>query len=680
MDRIVNVRLNADLAQAIQQFTQLDQVVTRLSTNMSGLGGGMGMGGGFGGMGGGMGGIGNPVGGLGGGLGAPGVVTQMTGVAPPRSQNRSPAVPGGSAAGGGGYTHPGITSQMFGLAQIGFALEDYQYAGWRGVMNNVPWIANALGNMAGSAIGVAGLGSAMLLGTAIGVPLANAAYESLSPETLDAITKAFGGLGASTNDIRGMRSDRLQNQLSRTSSLNFRSVQMEQDLARARMLEGGAAEAKAFFYEPFRPEVSRETRAGFSEGMDEFRRRGGTAALNADMKSEFSKDLAGRARNEMNDWYDNSSTIGSWLGSSWNVAQAASASLVEGKSFSEEFTKKEMRFFEEKANAQITDAYKQAIDKVGEAIQSGDKKKLEDAIKIPVLPDSVRRRLRELLRSVTKAEAEARRDKADAEVMAEEDQLFADAEEGRMGRLGKLEARAASNLENMAIDQAEGRRGGAIAGERFSSQIAAIIRGAKTGVDAAANVEQFLRSQGVDENKIGSLVTQDFQQGVQDAKDSRPKGDENMWNAYSAQWIAAVRSDILQANAASWKNGKFNVQVFNTYAARIKQRISDDLGKAGITRANRQQYAKMIWDAAYQAASETYEDAQKQGIAQMEAAGVRNINPGMANMAAMQNMVGEMSNDLTAVYGVTNSNAFMMQRMYDQQLRRKQIMMSRFQR
>ena len=46
----------------------------------------------------------------------------------------------------------------------------------------------------------------------------------------------------------------------------------------------------------------------------------------------------------------------------------------------------------------------------------------------------------------------------------------------------------------------------------------------------------------------------------------------------------------------------------------------------------------------------------------------------------MQNLVGEMSDDLTAVYGNAQANTFMMNRVYQQQLRRRQILLNRFQR
>lgn len=674
MDRIVNVRLNADLAQAIQQFSQLNQVVTQLGTNIAGLGGGGGFGGGMGG--------GNPIGGFGGGIGSPGA--GGGGIAPANpAQNRAPArrTPNQpTPAVGGGYTHPGITSQMFGLAQIGFAMEDYQYAGWRGVMNNVPWIANAIGNMAGGAIGVPGLGQAALLGTAIGIPLANAAYESLSPITLDSISKMFGGLGASSLELSGMKTDRLEQQLGRMSSLNFRSVQMEQDLVKARLLEQGTTQAKAYLYAPFKPDISPEAKAGMEAGLDQFKRTGGTSALNQDWRDAFSSDLRKRADREMGDWYDNSSSLGITATMLQTGVKGAWFAAWSGKSVTDEMRAVDDKFFEEKANAQLKDAYDQATQKVGEAIQSGDKRKLEEAIKLPVVPDSIRRRLREMLKAVNKAEAEERQDRADAETMAEDDRLYADAEEGRAIELGRAQERSSAALENQMIDRVNAQRGAGVAGNRYASQIGAIVRGSRTGADAASRVEEFLRAQGVDENQIGAMVTQEFQQGIQDAKDARPGSDEELWNQYSQQWIATVKSDLIQANFAAWKGNRFDQKTFDTYANRIYRRILDDLGKIGVSSKNRENYANMIYNAAFEEAKQSYGNARDRSVAQARHAGVRGVTNEMANAGAMQSLMGEMSDDLTAVYGVERSNTFMLQRLHDQQIRRRQIMMSRFQR
>ncbi len=223
--------MNADLSQAIQQFNLLSQAAANAQSAMGGSGGG-GM---AGGMGGGMGGGGMPSpypmgGGRGGGRGGVGSAPSN-----PLSTNRGS---GGGVGSRGGLGAPqsawggGITSSMFGLSQIGFAMEDYQYAGWRGAMNNVPWIAQAAGNMAGAAFGVPGLGQAALLATAIGVPLANAAWQGQSPEARNNISQSlFGGTGASQNELARMRNEEFRKQFQNMETGNANRFGMEATLA-----------------------------------------------------------------------------------------------------------------------------------------------------------------------------------------------------------------------------------------------------------------------------------------------------------------------------------------------------------------------------------------------------------------------------------------------------------------
>ena len=231
MDRLVNIRMNADLSQAIQQFNLLSQAATSAQVAMGaggGTGGGIGVG-----MGGGMGGgmpSPLPMGGRGGGRGGVGSAPSN-----PLATNRSG---GGGVGSGGSVGSPqsawggGITSSMFGLSQIGFAMEDYQYAGWRGAMNNVPWIAQAAGNMAGAAMGVPGLGQAALLATAIGVPVANAYWQGQTPEWKNNATQTLlGGPGMSQNELTQLRTEEYRKKLQGMDTGDYRRFGMEVELA-----------------------------------------------------------------------------------------------------------------------------------------------------------------------------------------------------------------------------------------------------------------------------------------------------------------------------------------------------------------------------------------------------------------------------------------------------------------
>lgn len=202
------------------------------------------------------------------------------------------------------------------------------------------------------------------------------------------------------------------------------------------------------------------------------------------------------------------------------------------------------------------------------------------------------------------------------------------------------------------------------------------------GQVAGERIKDFLAKQGVPEDIRNEIANPKLLQGIRDAEENRKKPDEKIWEENSQQWIANVKSDLLQAQNAAWKNGRFNQQIYNSYIYRIKTKIRDDLVMSGVSRKNASSYAEMIFNAAYKEAQESYTDAVEVSRNQLQVdarKGIR-VDHGMVHNAAMQNLVGEMSDDLTAVYGNAQANTFMMNRIYQQQLRRRQIMLNRFQR
>ena len=53
-------------------------------------------------------------------------------------------------------------------------------------------------------------------------------------------------------------------------------------------------------------------------------------------------------------------------------------------------------------------------------------------------------------------------------------------------------------------------------------------------------------------------------------------------------------------------------------------------------------------------------------------------NPGAVNQMTMQNLMGQMGDDLNAVYGNAQANNFFVQRQMNASFRRQQIRLNRF--
>jgi hypothetical protein len=707
MDRLVNIRMTADLSQIIQQFTQLNNTINTVTSSMGGVtGSNMNIGGMAGGM--------NLPGAMGGVAGAGGTMPG-TGVTNPRTSNRGGGAAANSYSSIGRADGRNVTSMMFGLSQIGFALEDYQYAGWRGVMNNVPWIANALTSMVAPAAA-----PYALLGTAIGVPLANMAYENMSPQTRNSISQMFGGLGMSADETRSAEIDQLEQKISRFSGLDYRRRALEAQLLKLQRSEGLSDIFNQFANNPFEKQVTEDQSSAFSRGMSQFSEAGGTGPLgkiNNAINSEFNANIDKRMQRELQDWYESSSTVGVAANTMFSMTKARLSSFFSGKSDVEEFKEDFLGDFRAKANSERESLIQRVSSDVGEAIKSQDKEKLKKAIGRPYVPNSVRTILKELLAEIEKAEAEALAIKdSNYQVSQMTPTERADRSEGGdmfVGPMqrGVLKAKQQEEIargtvataeESFRLRQRQEERAGT-AVNRYSSQIEAIIAGSRNidrllwpdtkGGEVAENrIRQFLLGEGVARGDIATFLTPEFRQQIQDRIDNKKKPDEKLWEENHKQWIANVKSDILQAQKAAFAGGSFNQKVFNSYIYRIKTKIRDDLIASGVR--DQETYAEMIFNAAFNEAKQSYEDAtaRAQNIVEQDAGRqtldkykkhgwnkITNVQNIVQNMA-MQSLMGEMSDDLTAVYGNAQANTFMMNRIYQQQIRRRQIMLNRFQR
>ncbi len=661
MDRLVNIRMTADLSQIIQQFTQLNNTINTVTSSLGGVtGSNMNIGGMAGGM--------NLPGAMGGVAGAGGTMPG-TGVTNPRTSNRGGGAAANSYSSIGRADGRNVTSMMFGLSQIGFALEDYQYAGWRGVMNNVPWIANALTSMVAPAAA-----PYALLGTAIGVPLANMAYENMSVQTRDKISQMFGGVGMSANDTRSAEIDQMQQMLDKIPGGSYRRYRLERNLSYARRQEGLSQAG----FEALRTDYAalsgdREERMGLAG--DFFQTQGEQGRFSAidsrieDTLTTFSRDDKRRAERLIADEYNKMSMPMQVLNDSGSFLRSAggfisgtgdgdtSKRLLDGAL---ERVKKEKVNWANELAAEI------------EKIRKGEKPNWDRMLDLAdkMGPD-VYFEIRALRREYTRASDKVKLEKSEQATAVEEDAQYAAEEQGRLERLGQ---------------------GAGMASGRYSSQIGAIIAGSRSmtvdnmqmdaGQVAGERIKDFLAKQGVPEDIRNEIANPKLLQGIRDAEENRKKPDEKIWEENSQQWIANVKSDLLQAQNAAWKNGRFNQQIYNSYIYRIKTKIRDDLVMSGVSRKNAISYAEMIFNAAYKEAQESYTDAVEVSRNQLQVdarKGIR-VDHGMVHNAAMQNLVGEMSDDLTAVYGNAQANTFMMNRIYQQQLRRRQIMLNRFQR
>lgn len=652
-DRLVNIRMNADLSQTIQQFNLLNQSLTNLRSTMSSVG--MGGGGGIG-MGGG-GGTGMALGGGGGFApsGAGGMPGTGRQIASGTNSTSSIGRPGGRD----------VTSMMFGLSQIGFALEDYQFAGWRGVMNNVPWIANSLTSLVAPA-----MAPYALLGTAIGVPLANMAYQNMTPEQQMRLSQSvFGGAGASFDQLSQMRLDQMRMQMNGYGTLDYRRTNMEFALAREQQYERDRTAALSYaanFNNPSADMISqnKDTYFEFANMQRQTRTFSMAESAARGAVSSFSRDDYDTARGNVNRELGELGTFGYAMsrigsfgrnlyeGGKWQIGIQSAETNEQMRRISAAMTK-----LQEKKKQ----AYDDWLSEFGK-LERGDMadwSKMEASAKIIGNADLIN------LTQKLKAEYKAARqtmlqDRSEQETATEEDMLF---------------------FQQMAEeDKITGRKTSA-AGSRYSSQIDAIVAGSTSGEQARSRVKEFLTRQEVDKEAIQNIASLDFEKGVQDAMDNRPGSDEQIWRQNSAQWIATVKSDLLQAQKASWVSGRFRQKVFDSYVLRIKTKIKDDLSLSGISRKKVGIYAQMIFDAAYKSAQESYQDAFDAASNSLQVDG-RNlgITPQQINNSAMQSLAGQMSDDLTAVYGNAQTNSFMLNRMYQQQLRRNQILMNRFMR
>lgn len=660
MDRLVNIRMTADLSQIIQQFTQLNNTLNTVNSSMGGLTGqNMSLGGyapGMGGVPGGGGGAYGP--GMGAGGPAPGV-----GMSNPRMSNRGQQQPNRSSIGRGDGRD--ITSMMFGLSQIGFALEDYQYAGWRGVMNNVPWIANAMTSMVAPT-----LAPYALLATAIGVPAMNALYNNMTPEQQMGLSQSmFGGAGASQDQLNQMRLDQMRSRLEGYGTLDYRRSNLEFALAKEQQYEKDRTSAVSFaanFNNPSADTIS-ENMTTYSEFANmqrqsrtfaaaENRARGATNAFSrndynvavnrAELEVE-NMDYGTYAASKVGSFYRNR-----YEGIKWQLG-------IEGAEVDEKKRRIDAQLLKlQEKKKQAYDDWMAEFGKL-ERGETANWDKMEDAAKTIGDPDLIRQ-TRKLKSEYKAARQVLLQDRSEQETAAEDDMLFYQQQEEE-DKITDRKTRAAGGM--------------------YSSQIDAIVAGSASGEQARGKVKEFLKRQEVDPEAIQKIASLDFEKGVQDAIDNRPKSDEQIWEQNSEQWIATVKSDILQAQNASWVNGRFRQQVFNSYIFRIRTKIKDDLALSGVSRKKIDTYGQMIFNAAYKLAQESYQDSREMASNSLRADGKgAGVTQNQIHNAAMQNLVGEMSDDLTAVYGNAQANTFMMNRVYQQQLRRRQILLNRFQR
>ena len=618
MDRLVNIRMTADLSQIIQQFTQLNNTLNTVNSSMGGLTGqNMSLGGyapGMGGVPGGGGGAYGP--GMGAGGPAPGV-----GMSNPRMSNRGQPQQNRSSIGRGDGRD--ITSMMFGLSQIGFALEDYQYAGWRGVMNNVPWIANAMTSMVAPT-----LAPYALLATSIGVPLGNMMYENMSPVTKNNISQAFGGIGMSREELDAYEISQLQEKISSLPGLDYRAYQMRAKQARLERTQGMSQAFDEFINTPFTAPASEDAAAGFSEGLRRYSAAGKTGEkgdFNKAIDAAFARDESIRIKKAENDYIENSSTLGITFNYTYDALKAAATSLFSAKSMGDLYDENAKRYFSTVANEGITEQINKTRTEVGSAIKSQDKEKLKKVIGAPYVPDDVRVKLKELLAEIEKAEAEGKAIQSanyqasqmsptERAARSEGGDLFTGPlSKGMMQKLDyeKRSQDAAAQLNAAQMTQNELRADTARMTDRRGSAISAIVRGSRDSGVAAERIEAFLKGQGVSDEQIQTLLTPDFLKGMQDNMDNRKKTDEQLWEENGNNWIATVKSDILQAQNASYVNGRFRQQVFNSYISKIKIRISDDLAAVGVSRKNIASYADIIFNAAYKEAEQSYKDSRE---------------------------------------------------------------------
>ena len=688
-DRLVNIRMTADLSQAIQQFNMLSQAVGNLYSAMGAAAnqgaGGLGGAGGAGGSGG----AGLPVigGGGGGGGGGRGSVAPGTGRTNPAASNAA----GTSRSSIGRGDGRDITSMMFGLSQIGFALEDYQFAGWRGVMNNVPWIANSLTSLISPAAA-----PYALLGTAIGVPLANMAYENMSPQTRNSIRMAMGGLGMSPEEMQGVELDQLNRKIGSTSGLDYRKYEMRRKADELERSQGLSEEFMSRLARPYDKPLQSSSRAEFEEGLNAFSEDGGfgpKGRISKSIDSVFDKDLQARTKSDFSDWWENSSVVGRGSHVATSLVSASWKSLWDGKSVKDHMKEDFVGGFKARANAEITERMEKVSREVGEAIKSGDKEKLKKAIGRPYVPDEVREELKKLLAEIEKAEAEAAsiREQNYQASQVSSTERAARSEGGDMfvgpaqksvsaaQEFERLQTNAAVQQDAAAMRQNDLRQENARFVNRRQSSIQAIVAGSPDANTAAERVSAFMLKQGASQDQVDSMITQQWIEGVQQAKDdSQGNSDEEKFEANASRWIATVKSDILQAQFAATGRGGFNQRVFETYLARIKQRIMDDLKAAGFS--NPRTYLDIIWNAAMQDAQTSYKDARTTSTNKLSAAGVKNASSAQYINYTMQELAGQMSDDLTTVYGNARTNTHMVNRMYQQQIQRNQILMNRFMR
>lgn len=680
--------MNADLSQAIQQFNLLGQAALNAQNAMGGAGGGLGGGGG------GMGGGGGPQlvpgggGGRGGGRGGPGSAPVN-----PLSVNRG----GGGVGGGGSVGSPqsawggGITSSMFGLSQIGFAMEDYQYAGWRGAMNNVPWIAQAVGTLAGGPA----VGQAALLATSIGIPLANAAWTGLNPDTQNRIQMGmFGGPGMSENELRSAQIDQMQQRLDSTAGGSYKRYDMERGLSEARKQEGLTQAGFSAMRTDYAQNAGMAERSGMSSNFfQSFGANGGFRGIDDSMRSSvtaFNAQDRSRASKLVASEYNSLSTGGQILSDAGSFLRTAGTAIMGGNDDTEQ------RILDGALERVKAEKVNWANDLAAEVekVRRGEK---PDWDKIMDLADRMGRdvffQMRTFKREYERAEDNAQATKIDnynasqvspteRAARSEGGDLFVGPMQKKVfdaKELEKLQNTAANDTANMMAEQKKIQGEAARTGGIHESQLSAIARGSKTGAEAGEKMEQYLANRGVSQEQINTLVTPQLIEGVQNSKDDRKNSDEQLWDKYSAQWIQTVKSDILQAQRASFGRGGFNQKTFNGYLSRIKTKIRDDLGSAGISRYKREDYAKMIWDAAYEEAQLAYGDANTMAKNQIGAAGMSAANnPGAVNQMTMQNLMGQMGDDLNAVYGNAQANNFFVQRQMNASFRRQQIRLNRF--
>lgn len=238
-DFIINSRLGpTSLADLKEYNAQLERMIEL--QKQAGMGGGFGGGGGSGGSGGGGGGSGGSGGGGGGGGGTgvnPGTVSsgnnshnsnaaaaagmrsnRISGVDPIQAAFQSAMSDQNLDKSDSRLTQEQLRQKrladwqrVVGIQSLGYGLEDLYYSGFRGVLNNLPFMAQGLGSI----LGASPVFAQNLAGyTALGATTALVAYENREP-----IAKYFGyDLGDRENSLLGIaeksRAEKLQEQAS----------------------------------------------------------------------------------------------------------------------------------------------------------------------------------------------------------------------------------------------------------------------------------------------------------------------------------------------------------------------------------------------------------------------------------------------------------------------------------